>query len=264
MRNQRRAFTKLMLSLESLDERVLPSAAAVAHVVHHPAAIHATAVHHQTHAVQTAHNPIHHSVSVKSAAAPVVVASHSASVFMPPSSSSSSPGSNASVSTQSAATTNTATTTTPTGVPGPGYISGPSPVFSAATPTPNQTPANVGDVQNGPMANAGQDLITLYQQYEQYRQSGSTEAFKSSLSGLIEIDGTSVAIDVNGSGDYNGLVAALTSLGKQIRTSNPTYDVVEGVIPIAQLLNVSQLPQTKSVAPVSKPIQRGSGSMMVS
>jgi hypothetical protein len=50
------------------------------------------------------------------------------------------------------------------------------------------------------------------------------------------------------------LITELQSDGKQILESDTTYGIIEGMLPIAQLPTIAQLPQTLSVVPMFKPI----------
>jgi hypothetical protein len=122
----------------------------------------------------------------------------------------------------------------------------PAPTPLVATTT---TSSNIGDVENGPMAKAGQQLITLY---EEFVQGGGTGTFNSSLSSVLEISGTNVGVDIQSTpGAFPNLVTELTSLGMQIQSSSASYDTVVGFLPIAQLPTAAQLPQTLSISPIT-------------
>ena len=115
---------------------------------------------------------------------------------------------------------------------------------TSATVTPTVT-----EIKNGPMAKAGQDLITIYQEYQ---QQGASSTFTSSKAGYIEIQGTNVGVDVHSSGgSFDAFVAKLNGLGMKIRSQDATSGTVEGLLPIAQLLTVAQDSQTLSLNPVS-------------
>jgi len=127
-----------------------------------------------------------------------------------------------------------------------------SPVSNDATPV---TPSE-GEVKNGPMNNAGQTLITIYKEFQQ--QQGSP-TFTSSQAGIVRIEGTNVGIDaVSNGGDFTGFVAQLTSLGMQIERTDAATGTVEGLLPIGQLPNAAQLPQTLSLNAIYSPrLSRG-------
>jgi hypothetical protein len=113
------------------------------------------------------------------------------------------------------------------------------------------TSSNLADVQNGPMANAGQDLINIYQAY---LSAGNTTNLASQFS-QIKFGAGTVGVDINwnGSGDFNGYTNALTNLGMQVTTTSATYGIVEGFLPVAQLPTVAEEPQTLSLTPIYKP-----------
>ena len=118
----------------------------------------------------------------------------------------------------------------------------------APTPSPNASgmlPANVGA-----------PLQSLYAQYETYESSGGHGPFSPTGANLLVINGTDVGIQVKdtSTGDFNTLIAELQGDGMQILDSDSTYGLVEGMLPIAQLPTVAQLPQTLSITPMSNPI----------
>jgi hypothetical protein len=212
MRNQQRTLKKAIISVESLDDRLLLSAAGVAHVAH-PAAVHAV--------VKT------HPAQAPKAAPKAAKATHAAKV----------------ASSAKAAAPQVTSVVRPS-------VAAPATV-TAPTPTSPTSSTNVGDIQNGPLAKAGQQLTTIYQEYLQFGGSGT---FTSSLSGIIEISGTNVGVDVHsGGGDFGAFVSELTSLGMKVQVSSAQYATVEGLLPIGQLLTVANLPQTLSINPVYRP-----------
>jgi len=99
-------------------------------------------------------------------------------------------------------------------------------------------------------------LNTIYQQYLQFVNSGGTGTFSSSLSNLIEIQGTSVGVQVhgNGTGDFNAMVSALESAGMQITATDAVTQTVVGMLPIADLAAAAQGSQTLSVTPQYRPV----------
>jgi len=260
MREKRRALPKVIASLESLDDRVLPSAAAAAHVMH----AHAALTHHRVQAAQVSHNlarTSHSAVVAANRAATATAhagrAAVSASAIAVPVRTSAPPAVTAPQTVPLLGTVTTATSQTPTTptttTPVRPIISGPTSTPTATTATTTTT-TDVGDIHNGPLAKAGQELITLFQEFEKAGQGGGT--FTSSLSNHLRISGSSVEVDVQGSGDVSALAASLTSMGMQVVATSPTTGTVEGYLPIAQLVNAAQLPQTLSMSPVSIPTKR--------
>jgi hypothetical protein len=111
---------------------------------------------------------------------------------------------------------------------------------------------NLADVQNGPMANAGQDLIAVYQAS---LGSSGTSNLASQFS-TIQFQGSSVGINTNwnGTGSFGDYITALKNLGMQVTASSVTYGIVEGYLPVSQLPTVAAEPQTLALAAVYKPI----------
>jgi hypothetical protein len=100
------------------------------------------------------------------------------------------------------------------------------------------------------LAKAGEDLIALYLKFE--NMSGASPS-ATAAAARIEVVGSSVRIDVHGTGDLSGLSSALASLGMQVSTTDSSTKTIEGLLPIAQLVNAAQLPQTVGISPVFKP-----------
>lgn len=105
---------------------------------------------------------------------------------------------------------------------------------------------DIGDVKNGPLAKAGQDLIKLYQDFLQFN--GGT--FRSTHAPNIQVVGTSVRVDIRGPGNVNSLASALANLGMQVQATDARTHTVEGLLPIAKLPDAAQLPQVTTISPV--------------
>jgi len=96
-------------------------------------------------------------------------------------------------------------------------------------------------------------LNTIYQEYLQFVDSGGTGTFSSSLSNLIQIQGTNVGVEVHGKGDFNALVSSLQSMGMQISATDPVTQTVVGMLPIADLPAAAQGLQILSMTPQYRP-----------
>jgi hypothetical protein len=105
-------------------------------------------------------------------------------------------------------------------------------------------------------ANVSEELQSLYTQYQSYVSSGDSGTFSPTGVNQLVISGTDVGIMVkdNDSADFNTLITELQSDGMQILDSDFTYGLIEGMLPIAQLPTIAQLPQTLSVVPMFNPI----------
>jgi hypothetical protein len=108
---------------------------------------------------------------------------------------------------------------------------------------------DIGDVKNGPLAKAGQDLIAVYQAFGP----SGTGHLTSSGGASVEVVGSSVGVQVRTSGDVNALVATLTGMGMQVQGTDPNTHIVAGLLPIAQLPNLAQLSQVTSIIPITIP-----------
>ena len=117
---------------------------------------------------------------------------------------------------------------------------------NAIKPTPN--PIAAGTLP----ANVSNQLQSLYTQYESYESSGGSGTFSPTGITDVVISGTNVGILVkdNNTGDFNTLNTELQTDGMQILDSDATYGLIDGMLPIAQLPTIAQLPQTVSVTPM--------------
>jgi hypothetical protein len=122
-----------------------------------------------------------------------------------------------------------------------------APATSSASSTPGTTPT-ISDIKNGPLAKAGQNLITIYEEFE---QQGGSPTFSSSESGRVLIKGANVGVDITSNGGaFDVFVSNLEHLGMQVTASSATSGTVEGLLPISQLPTVAQNPQTLSLSPI--------------
>ncbi len=110
------------------------------------------------------------------------------------------------------------------------------------------------DVQNGPLANLGADLITVYHDYINYEAAGGTGPFVSTKSDVIKFaDRNTVEIDATGTGSTATYVAALQGLGMFVVATDPKVNIVEGFIPVASLPQLASQAQTLNAVPVYAP-----------
>jgi hypothetical protein len=117
-----------------------------------------------------------------------------------------------------------------------------------AAPTTPTTPTDIGDTQNGPLAKAGADLITIYQEFQ---AQGGSSTFTSSKAGVIKIQGGTVGVDIHTTGsNFGQFVSTMSSLGMQVQTKDATHGIVEGFLPIGQLPTVAQNTQTVAISPI--------------
>jgi hypothetical protein len=101
-------------------------------------------------------------------------------------------------------------------------------------------------------ANVAAALQSLYQEYES--QGGGNNFTPGQPSDkLLEISGTSVGVDLKvGSGaDFNTVLSQLQADGLKVSSSSPTYDLIEGMLPIGELPAAAQI--AASVTAVAPP-----------
>lgn len=119
---------------------------------------------------------------------------------------------------------------------------------------------NLADVKQGPLARAGQQLLTIYQEYQGYLARNDQGQFQSSQARFVEIRGTSVGLDVSGVGDFSALQTTLRNQGMQITGVDTTRRIVEGFLPISQLPTIAVNPQVSGILPIFKPFFNSVGS----
>jgi len=245
MKEHRRHLPKAVSPLEMLDDRIVPSAIGPAPM---------------SHAALVGHVPAHNAIHARVHHAPRP--HHHAHVHAAPQ--------------ISMGVTNSAAVGGQSSVAAPASLSAPMPVTistgggraivppistavppAAATPaapaaaTPAATTTDIGNIKNGPLAKAGQDLFTIYQEFV---NQGSSATFTSSKAGVIRFQGTSVGIDAHwAGGNFLSYVTALTDLGMKVQTQDPTSGIVEGYLPISQLPAAAQNAQTLSLSPIYIP-----------
>src|SRR4051794_30114789 len=65
------------------------------------------------------------------------------------------------------------------------------------------TSPDLADVQNGPLSNTGQVLISIYQEYQTYLRNGGNGPFVSRLADRVFFQGANVGVDISATGDLN-------------------------------------------------------------
>ena len=145
-----------------------------------------------------------------------------------------------------------------------------------STPIPTRlwtpTDTNLFDAQNGPMANLGTTLVSIYQSYSTGLAQAAVAGSQSSASAAVadqlasqfptvEFHDGLVGMDIKSlGGDFGQFVSQLTNLGMQVTASSADYGIVEGWVPPAELPTIAQLPQTMSGSPIEVPIPSTIGS----
>ncbi len=110
------------------------------------------------------------------------------------------------------------------------------------------------DVQNGPLANLGKDLIQVYHDFATYSQAGDKGTFTSSRASTLFIQGTSVGVDIRGYGDFASFQQSLKTIGVTVLATDARLNIVEGNIPIAALPQLASLSQLIGANPIYRPV----------
>jgi hypothetical protein len=121
-------------------------------------------------------------------------------------------------------------------------------------PTWHPTTTNLADVQNGPMANLGGQLISLYETF----RGGETDprALAHSFP-LMQFQGDSVDVGLTAWTDFATFKSNLANMGMELIDYKPRYDGVDGWLPINELPTAAELPQILSGQPNLKPVTYG-------
>ena len=127
-------------------------------------------------------------------------------------------------------------------------------------PVFHPTNNNLSDVQNGPLALAGADIIKVYQEFQAYQQAGSIGTFVPSDK-FLRVQGSSIGLDIRGYGDPNAFVQSLRNLGLQVENiiTQPNTTIVSGLLPIGQIPQAAAVPQIVGMQPIYKPILAAQG-----
>ena len=264
---------RLNLNLESLDTRVLPSAASVAHhlAVLAREAHHAEVVEARVEAKQAALEAKEAALAAKKDAKLSAIASattkavqitpaapiSATSPITPTTSAPSAP----TVSIPTTTTSATVSTSASTSVSSTSSAAITSAVPGSSMPTFTSSSSDVSDVTNGPLAKAGQTLISVYEAYESYiNGGGSASSFTSTSTPQVEIVNGEVGVDLSEAGDMDTYIGEVTSLGMTVQHTDSTTGTVEGLLPVSDLIAVAQLGGTAAINPVLISIPPATGS----
>ena len=129
----------------------------------------------------------------------------------------------------------------------------PIPAATVNANTNTNTPIMGNGQIDATSAKQGPALTQIFQEYQNHVAGGGSGDFTSSLSSMIRIDGNSVGVDLQAKGDFNLFVSNLESLGMKVEVASTQFNMVEGLLPIDQIPNATNLPQTDSIAPIYKP-----------
>ena len=109
---------------------------------------------------------------------------------------------------------------------------------------------NPYDVENGPLANFGQEAIQVYHDYENYVAAGSKGAFYTAQSKVVMVNGVYLDLDIRATGSLSSYETELKSMGMYITATNSTFNEVEGYFPLANMVELASSTGTIGGLPV--------------
>ncbi len=129
-----------------------------------------------------------------------------------------------------------------------------SPVAVSTTgPSSSSSGTTTGSVSSTRLLppNASQQLETVYEEFLNGQLPTTTNQ-----PGQPVIQGTNVEVEIRtiSPSEFDSMVAAEVSLGLQVTTSAPAYDMVVGFLPIAQLPAAAQISAVPALAAVTYPM----------
>ncbi len=121
--------------------------------------------------------------------------------------------------------------------------------------TPTST--NLFNVQSGPMANLGDQVVTIYQQWV---QNGASVATLAKEFPQIEFQGNDVGLQVKSlGGDFSQFQTSLQDAGMKVTTTSASYGLVDGWAPINSLPSIAEMAQTEAGQPLYYPVYHYQG-----
>jgi hypothetical protein len=254
LRRDRRTQRTAKFNLESLDDRIVPSAMGA------EAAVERAALVHERQEVRIARHeaPVAQHQSQHGARLHRLEIKHSGMQ----------PASSVAITTNASVSSSTPTSTVPTSTTG-----GSAPVSTTFSPllqttstggtSPATTTSSTGSNANASTTsstplppNASAPLQSLYQQYEAFASSGGSGTFSPTGVNGVVIDGTNVGINfqIPNGADFSSILSQLQSDGLQVTASSATYGLIEGMVPIAQLPVVAEISSSASVTAMYQPV----------
>ncbi len=144
--------------------------------------------------------------------------------------------------------------------PTPGQPPPNTPANGTSTTTTSVSDNSTGSGNSGTQptlpANVSVTLAAIYNAYEQDPNGFPADIPATDGASRVIVQGDNVGIQVQDMrpADFATLVADLQNAGMQIQTSSAAYGIVVGMLPIAQLPTVGQLPDAPSVTAEMQPL----------
>lgn len=113
------------------------------------------------------------------------------------------------------------------------------------------------DVKNGPLAKTGQQTIELLSKFRQWQSSAAANSpnaqFSTPANSLAQIQDNSVAMEVVAT-DFPAALTWLQNNGMVIQSSDPTYSVINGNVPMLNLEAIARSSLVGSMRIIERPI----------
>ena len=106
---------------------------------------------------------------------------------------------------------------------------------------------------------AGQTLNVVYSDYYSYYMGGSQGKFSAPQAGPVQINGTSVGVDIHVNGSMALVASELQGLGMKITATKASSGIIEGQLPIVHLPTIAGDIHVVSLSAVYKPVTNSSG-----
>jgi hypothetical protein len=129
------------------------------------------------------------------------------------------------------------------------------------------TTTNLHDLQNGPLAKAGENLANIYFGYRSAQRAGTLAAYVAAMDKLygqtdvnaLELDGSSIGVELVASGKLSTFAASMEALGMNVQSITPADNAIGGFLPITLLSQVTQQHNVLHVTPQNRPVYNQEG-----
>jgi hypothetical protein len=109
------------------------------------------------------------------------------------------------------------------------------------------------NVQSGPLADLGPQLIQVYHDYVNFETAGGQGTFVDPLIKQVFFDGSAVGVDARGYGNFTTFEQSLQKIGMIVYATDPALDIVEGFVPPQDLPSLAKDSQFVGADPTWKP-----------
>jgi hypothetical protein len=130
---------------------------------------------------------------------------------------------------------------------------------ATAIPAPlwKPTSTNLFNIDDGPMANMGQQLIQIYQSYV---ESGGSTSQLAGQNPTIEFNNGMVGVQVKSlGGSFTSFVSNLQDAGLHVTDTSAYYGVATGWAPVNELPTIAEMQQTMAGQPLTYPVYHFTG-----